>query len=441
MSQFIATPIPVSPHAAGTDGRNQNRPIREDLTQLLVKELSASPQASTASEAQLAAMADALIRDAHRERATDIHLDPQSGGYRIRMRIDGILHDGALLTLSQGGRLMNQFKTMADIDPVQTLFPQEARRTYETETGNIDLRVTVAPCINGTKLAIRMLDPETVEHHINDLGLDEHSLTDLRAWLDDMHGMFLVSGPTGSGKTTTLYSLLHELKIKSRNVLTIEDPVEYQIDGINQIQVDERHGLTFAEGLKVMLRLDPDYLMVGEIRDGESARIAVDASNKGRVLMSTIHSVDAVGAVTALRNWGLRDHELATCLSLVVTQRLVRTLCPHCRVPGVPTEAERQWLDAARFKVPEQVWHPRGCAHCSGIGYRGRTGVFEVWHLGEDDYSLILAHADDHTIRQHLSIKGHRSMAHAALDKAAQGITSLAELKAFSGFTLPVVRR
>jgi len=421
----------------------QPRIIREDLTQLLLKHLGdgTGQLAPGASEAELAAMADAIIRDAYRERATDIHLDPQTGGYRVRFRIDGVMHDAALLTLQQGHRLVNQFKTMADIDPVTIFFPEEARRTYEMDEASIDLRVTVAPCISGVKLAIRMLDPRTVEHHLSDLGLSEENYSHLRGWLENLHGMFLVAGPTGSGKTTTLYALLHELKRQARNILTIEDPVEYQIDGVNQMQVSERHELTFAEGLKVMLRLDPDYMMVGEIRDADSGRIAVDASNKGRVLMSTIHAPDAVGAVTSLRNWGIRDHEIATSLTVVVTQRLVRTLCPFCREEGPPNDMDRQWLEAARLPVPPRVWHPHGCERCAHIGYRGRTGVFEVWHLHEDDQALILAHADDHTIRQHLALKGHQSMVKHALEKVSLGITSVRELKMFSGLVGALVRR
>lgn len=420
---------------------NESRAIREDMTQLLLAQLEPGRSPTGTSEAELAAMADAMIRDAFRERATDIHLDPQTGGYRVRFRVDGLLHDGAFLTAAQGHRLVNQFKTMADIDPVTTFFPQDARRTYEMDNATIDLRVTVAPCISGVKLAIRLLDPQTVQHYIGDLGLSEDQLHQLRSWLGDLHGMFLVSGPTGCGKTTSLYALLHELKLQARNILTIEDPVEYQIDGINQMQVDEKHELDFAEGLKVMLRLDPDYMMVGEIRDGASARIAVDASNKGRVLMSTIHAPDAVGAVTSLRNWGIRDHEIATALTVVVTQRLVRMLCPHCKFDGPPSDVDKQWLEAARLPVPPRVWYPRGCTRCSGIGYRGRTGAFEIWHIQEDDYALMLAHSDDHTIRQHLAIKGHRPMVMHAMEKAVSGITSVSELKAFSGVTAALVRR
>lgn len=419
-----------------------NRSIREDLTKHLLEEVQqARPTSEDPTEAELANMADALLRDSLRERATDIHLDPQSGGCRVRFRIDGVMHDAALLTVSQGNRIINQFKTMADIDPVHMFFPEEARRTYDFGDREIDLRVTMAPCLCGTKMAIRMLDPDNVEHRIDDLGLGEENLRHLKSWMENLNGMFVVSGPTGCGKTTTLYALLHELKERARNILTIEDPVEYQIDGINQMQVNERHKFTFAEGLKVMLRLDPDYMMVGEIRDPASAKIAVDASIKGRVLMTTIHASDAVGAITSMRNWGVRDHEMGTAVTAVVTQRLLRKLCPHCKYSGPPNDMDKQWLEATRLPVPEKVWYADGCDKCSHLGYRGRTGAFEVWRLQEDDYALILAHADDHTIRQHLRIKGHTSLAMHALQKAEEGLTSLDELKTFSGFTAPVVRR
>ncbi len=428
--------------SVATEKVRTNRSIREDLTTHLLNEVQkARPASEDPTESELANMADALLRDSLRERATDIHLDPQSGGCRVRFRIDGVMHDAALLTVSQGNRLINQFKTMADIDPVHMFFPEEARRTYDFGDREIDLRVTMAPCLSGTKMAIRMLDPENVEHRIDDLGLGEVNLSQLKDWMENLHGMFVVAGPTGCGKTTTLYALLHELKQRARNILTIEDPVEYQIDGINQMQVNDRHRFTFAEGLKVMLRLDPDYMMVGEIRDPASANIAVDASIKGRVLMTTIHAVDAVGAITSMRNWGVRDHEMGTAVTVVVTQRLLRKLCPHCKYADKPTDLDQQWLEALRLPVPSEVWHAHGCEECSQLGYRGRTGAFEVWRLQEDDYALILAHADDHTIRQHLRIKGHTTLAMHALQKVEQGITSLDELKTFSGFAAPVVRR
>jgi general secretion pathway protein E len=246
--------------------------------------------------------------------------------------------------------------------------------------------------------------------------------------------MLLVAGPTGTGKTTSLYALLHELRLLDCSVITIEDPVECQIDGISQIQVDEPHGLTFAEGIKAILRLDPDYMLVGEIRDGSSARAAVDAAATGRTLMSTIHTRDAVGSVTVLRNLGLADHEIAAVLSIIVSQRLVRRLCPHCRTCGPPTEREARWLDTVKVPVPDTTWHAVGCDKCRDIGYRGRMGVFEVWRLDEHDYGLILDHADERSIRDRLCHTDHNFLLADALVKVESGITSIEELRSMGGF-------
>jgi general secretion pathway protein E len=222
-----------------------------------------------------------------------------------------------------------------------------------------------------------------------------------------------------------------------RCVVTIEDPVEYQIDGVAQMQVDERHGLTFAEGLRAMLRLDADYLLLGEIRDAESAQAALEASTSGRVLMSTLHSRDAFGAVTALRNWGLADHEIGTCLSMVIAQRLVRKLCAHCRQLSPPTEATEQWLTMLGLPVPKDTWQAVGCEECHQIGYSGRTGVFEVWSLSEDAYQQILAHTDERKLRESMVTQGHRPLILDGVSMAAQGIVSFDELRQLGGFYLP----
>jgi type II secretory ATPase GspE/PulE/Tfp pilus assembly ATPase PilB-like protein len=246
----------------------------------------------------------------------------------------------------------------------------------------------------------------------------------------------MVAGPTGSGKTTTLYALLHRLKLHERSVVTIEDPVEYQVDGISHIQVDQRHGLGYAEGVKAMLRMDPDYLMLGEIRDDLSAHAAISAATSGRALMSTIHSRDAVGVIDVLRNFGLSGHDLSANLMLVIAQRLVRLLCPHCREKGRATAEERRWLEMIGRKVPTSVWHSRGCDECNGLGYKGRTGVFEVWRIDSEEYRLILEGADRRALYRQLSSRGHRFLIDDGLEKVAQGVTTLAELRSMGGYSV-----
>jgi type II secretory ATPase GspE/PulE/Tfp pilus assembly ATPase PilB-like protein len=245
--------------------------------------------------------------------------------------------------------------------------------------------------------------------------------------------MLLVAGPAGSGKTTTLYALLHKLKLHERSVITVEDPTEYQVDGINHIQVDKLHGMNFVEGVKAMLRLDPDFLMLGEIRDSDSAHAALTAASSGRALMSTLHSRDAVAVVETLRNYGLTGHEISANLMLVISQRLVRLLCPHCRVKAGPNNEEKHWLHELGRPAPRKVWHARGCDQCQGVGFKGRTGIFEVWRINAEEYQLILDDADRRTLYRHLTGRGHRFLLDDGLAKAAEGLTTLSELRTIGG--------
>jgi type II secretory ATPase GspE/PulE/Tfp pilus assembly ATPase PilB-like protein len=227
--------------------------------------------------------------------------------------------------------------------------------------------------------------------------------------------------------------LLHELKLLSKSVITIEDPVEYQIDGITQIQVDPRHGVNFAAALKSVLRLDPDYLLLGEIRDQESARAALEAVSSGRALMATLHARDAVGAVSALHNWGLSHYEIAANLGLVISQRLVRRLCEKCKAPGTLLKADEVWLGRVGLPIPEQVWKTVGCPECRYTGYHGRTGVFEVWRSTEAEYELILSQPDEHAFRRALRSRGIHSLAEDGIVKAGAGLTTLEEVRAVAG--------
>jgi general secretion pathway protein E len=411
----FATALFEALNGFGSDGANERAPRRADLTQ-------------------------ALVCDAIKARASDIHIDPAIEGARVRFRIDGILTDVAALSAEQGKYLSNQFKALANLDPIVRFTPKDSHAHMSLADGGIDIRLALAPCHRGETLCIRLLDPRRLERSLCDLGLTGMNLEQLESWLENVSGMFLCVGPTGSGKTTTIYALLHELKFADRAIVSIEDPVEYEIGGINQVQLDERHHLSFAEGVKSMLRLDPDFLMIGEIRDSASARAAVDAAITGRVLLSTVHARDAVAAVSALRNWGLADHEIAESLAVVVAQRLVRCLCPACKKPATPTDAEKRWLEAFCLEIPKKVSVPQGCPKCNGLGYFGRTGIFELWRLGEKEYDLILNHADEHRLRRHLQNKGNRGLLGDGLSKVVEGATSVAELRRASGGAFPSER-
>jgi len=409
--------------------RENPRELRIDLVHDLLESLirPRDPGDGTAH-------AEALLHDAYRERASDIHLDPDSSGLRVRFRVDGVVLDAAIIARKEGRRLVNQLKGMAKVDPVAMFVPEEARFDFCIDGRTIDFRVELAPCLNGDKITVRVLEPRRVQQRIHQLGLAKPQLLRIENWLGNVNGMFLVAGPTGSGKTTTLYALLHEFRLLERSVITVEDPVECQINGVTQIQVNESRGLTFSEGIKAMLRLDPDYMLVGEVRDAASARAALDAAVTGRTLMSTLHSRDAVSAVTVLRNFGLTDHEIASVLSMMVTQRLVRKLCPACRCEERPTDLERRWLEAAGVPPLDRVWHSVGCDACRGLGFIGRTGVFEVWPLEEDDHALILEHTGENVLRDHLGSRGHRFLLTDALEKVEAGVTSLSELRTMGGF-------
>ncbi len=418
-----------------TDGSNEGiRPRYDQLVSGMLQTIEGQQNSGSAAASPL--LAEALLRDALRERATDLHLDSHSEGILVRMRIDGVVHDAVLLDPTVGKKLVNQLKNLALLDPVTRYIAEDARITYEIDGKSIDIRLTRAPCLHGDKLSIRLFDLPATPYQLTELGLHAQGLDDLEEWLGHVSGMLLVSGPSGSGKTTTLYAMLHRLRLHERSVLTVEDPVEYQVDGINHIQVDKLHGMDFVEAVKAMLRLDPDYLMLGEIRDSDSAHAALTAASSGRALMSTLHSRDAVAVIETLRNYGLTGHEISANLMLVVSQRLVRRLCPHCRVESGPNNEEKHWLHELGRPIPDRVWHARGCEQCHGVGYKGRIGVFEVWRIHAEEYQLILDGADRRTLYQHLAGRGHRFMLDDGLEKAVAGVTTLTELRTMGGYNV-----
>jgi type II secretory ATPase GspE/PulE/Tfp pilus assembly ATPase PilB-like protein len=377
-----------------------------------------------------------LVELAVQRRATDIHIDPSSDAWHIRFRIDGLLHPVETLDAAAGTRLVNQFRTSAGFEPGTAFTTAGARLRFTLPGKRIDCRITLAPCVSGPKLAIRLLDPERMRHRVDGLGLSEAGLERFAAWLRHLNGMFLVTGPTASGKTTTAYALLHELAADHRHIVTIEDPVEYEIEGVNQVQVDLRHGLDFAEGLRTILRLDPDHLLIGELRDPDAARTAVSAAVAGHVILATLHARDAVSAVTALRNFAVADHQLAPALGVVVNQRLVRRLCAECRHETTLPAAEVEWFARQNLVAPSRAWIPGKCPACEGIGYRGRIGIFDVWHLDRADDEMLLAGADEEALRAHRRSLGQTNLWADAAEKIEAGLTTYAEVQRL-GLDLP----
>jgi general secretion pathway protein E len=408
------------------------RRVRQPTRARLLTEALA--QANAADEpARTLAQATALLEDAVREQASDLHIDPVEDGYEVRFRIDGVLVDAVRLPRERGLHLLRAFKTHADLDPAFTLRPQDGRAALPVGGREVSVRVATGPGVRGEKLALRLLPHALTRPPLDQLGLSATDYDALTGALREVRGMILISGPTGSGKTTTLYALVRELARAGRSIVTIEDPVEYVLEDVTQLQVNDRQGLTYAEGVRGLLRLDPDVLVLGEMRDAASARAALDAADSGHVFLSTLHARDAAGTVSVLRHFGLADHEIAASVDLLVAQRLVRRLCPECRRPAPPTTEEAQWLQRCGQPVPDKTWRAAGCEKCGGSGYRGRVGVFEIQRLREEDADLILAHADEHTLRRHLRGRGSLSLLEDDLAKVAEGITSIAEFQNVGG--------
>ena len=374
-----------------------------------------------------------LLADALNARASDVHFDPLSDGFQIRFRIDGALHRIMMTDLEEGMRMVRFFKAAAGLDPGSLVTPHDARTHFEIDGRELEVRLACAPAVTGEKLALRLLWRDRLALNLGELGLGASQRDHIDHWLNNASGMFLAAGPVGSGKTTTLYALISELDLARRNIVTIEDPVEYQVDGLNQLQADERHGLAMGTALKTILRLDPDFILIGEVRDEISARAAIDAAATGKIVLSTLHARDAAGTVTSLRNLGASDHQIAVALSFVVAQRLVRRLCTECRTNGTLEKPDRAWLERLQLDIPQSVWKAVGCPRCAGTGYYGRSGVFELWPVDWQAYDLILAGADEATIRRHIRRQTESDILKAGMQQAEAGVTTLSELRGMSG--------
>ncbi len=370
-----------------------------------------------------------LIREAVRERASDIHIEPGLEGVRIRYRIDGVLHEVMSLPLAARAGVVSRVKIMAEMDIAERRRPQDGKIALKIENRPIDLRVASVPTPFGESLVIRILNADFSFLSLTSLGMNDAHLGVFRDLIARPHGALLVSGPTGSGKSTSLYAALQELNDPHRKIITIEDPVEYQMGGVTQIGVNTKIGLTFATGLRTMLRSDPDIIMVGEIRDPETAEIAIRSALTGHLVLSSIHTNDAPSAFTRLVDMGVPPYIVASSLLGVVAQRLARRLCPECKTVVRTTKAERV---AAGF-TPEEargvtVYGPKGCERCAHSGYRGRIGLFELMPVDDDISRLFMSGAAADRIRDLAIEKGMVTLRRDALDKVADGTTSLSEL-------------
>lgn len=374
-------------------------------------------------DAPIIRLINALLAEAIRENASDIHIETFEKDLVVRFRVDGVMREIVRPKRELAPLLVSRIKVMGRLDIAEKRVPQDGRISLRIGGREVDVRVSTMPASSGERVVLRLLDKQAGRLNLQHLGMDEESLSRLQSVVHKPHGIFLVTGPTGSGKTTTLYASLAELSAKTINILTVEDPIEYNLAGIGQTQVNTKADMTFARGLRAILRQDPDVVMVGEIRDLETAEIAVQASLTGHLVMSTLHTNTAVGAVTRLMDMGVEPFLLSSSLVGVLAQRLVRTLCPDCREPRPATTAELQFLK----ETSATVYEAKGCDACSHSGYRGRTGIYEL--VVVDDTIRQLIH--DRVSEQELTGYARRMGASIREDgkqKVLAGITTVQEV-------------
>lgn len=394
-------------------------------------DVSGEQSAETTADADVAVVrvVNQLIREAVSERASDIHFEPTRDSVRVRYRIDGVLREAATLPKSSQAELLSRVKVMADLDITERRRPQDGRIALGVQGKSLDLRVATLPTPAGEAITLRILDSTVDFHSLNDIGLASADYDKLREMLRRPYGALFVSGPTGSGKSTTLYAILAEINDTTRKVITIEDPIEYRMPGVTQVAVNNRIGLSFAAGLRTILRSDPDIVMVGEVRDPETAEISVRAALTGHLMLTSIHTNDAPSALTRLNDMKIPPHITSSALIGAISQRLVRVLCPHCKQAS-DLSAER--LVSAGFTEDEidviEVYEAVGCVECNNTGYRGRTGVFEIMEFEESLSGLVLHEAPAEEMRRAALEKGMKPMRRDALDKVAAGLTSIEEI-------------
>ena len=382
-----------------------------DLSRMMQDLPAVEDLLEAADDAPIIRMLNALLTQAAKDGASDIHIEPYERSSAVRFRVDGTLREVVQPNKALHAALISRLKIMAELDIAEKRLPQDGRISLRIGGRAIDVRVSTLPGVHGERAVLRLLDKGEAKFSLASLGMHGDTLARFSQRIAQPHGIVLVTGPTGSGKTTTLYAALGQVDTSTTNVLTVEDPVEYELAGIGQTQVNAKIDLTFAKALRAILRQDPDVIMIGEIRDHETAQIAVQASLTGHLVLATLHTNDAPSAVTRLTDMGIEPFLLSSSLLGVLAQRLVRKLCPHCRRQG-----------------EDGLWHPVGCDHCGHSGYKGRTGVYELMTVDERVQALIHARAPESELIAAARGAGLRSMREDGERLVAAGITSMEEL-------------
>ncbi|SHJ71485.1 type IV pilus assembly protein PilB [Clostridium cavendishii DSM 21758] len=372
-------------------------------------------------------MVEYLFKNAIEQGASDIHIEPYENYIRIRYRVDGQLQTVSTLNRDALGALVTRIKILANLNIAEKRIPQDGRVMTNIGDKAVDMRVSILPLITGEKVVIRVLDKDNYKVDKKDLGFTEEELQKIDNIIKSPYGIILVTGPTGSGKSTTLYTILSELNKEDKNIITVEDPVEYSLEGINQVTVNNKAGLTFASGLRSILRQDPDIVMIGEIRDNETAQIAVRASITGHLVLSTLHTNDAPASMVRLVDMGIEAYLVSTAVSGIVAQRLVRKICPNCKVAHEATAYEKRVMGVAEDK-PLTVYKGEGCVYCNKSGYKGRRGVYEIMEVDRELRELILHTQNSDKIKDLAVKKGMKTLSMRCRELVLEGITTVEEM-------------
>jgi general secretion pathway protein E len=380
-----------------------------------------------AFEAPVVRLVNLLIENAIAAEASDIHIEPFEDTLRIRYRIDGILYDQESPPRRLQAAVTSRIKIMAEMNIAERRLPQDGRIRVTLHGRRVDIRVSTVPTVHGESIVMRLLDRSSVFLPLERLGFGANTQKRFETLIKRPHGIFLVTGPTGSGKTTTLYAALDKINSSDRKILTVEDPVEYQLKGVNQIPVKPKIGLTFANGLRHIVRQDPDVILVGEVRDLETAEIAIQAALTGHLVFSTLHTNDAPAAITRLQDMGVEPYLVSSVLEGVLAQRLVRRICSACRTPDAPSAADIEAL-GIHVEPGTALYRGKGCDECRGTGYRGRLGIYELFEITEDVRSLILRRVSSREIRRHAVDAGMVTLRDDGWRKACDGVTTVEEI-------------
>ncbi|GAA3440873.1 GspE/PulE family protein [Planomonospora venezuelensis] len=404
--------------------------VAEALRAEQAAEAAVSNLNSVEEDAPIVRYVNSLLEQGIQNRASDLHLEPTEHDMRVRYRIDGVLHEVDTVPRHVQSALISRLKIMSSVDITERRVPQNGRITVMINGRKVDLRTATLPTVWGEKIVLRVLDTGGINLELESLGFTEDNHRRFSGSFTKPHGMVLVTGPTGSGKSTTLYATLAAISKPTVNIITVEDPVEYRLPGINQVQVDHKAGLTFAAVLPAILRSDPDVVLIGEIRDRATAQLAVEAALTGHLVLSTLHTNDAPSAVVRLTEMGIEPFLVGSSVDCVLAQRLARRLCDWCKQEYVPTEAE---LAAARWPFgelppPERLWQPAGCRNCANTGYRGRIALHEVMPMSPEIEGLTIQRASANEVQRVAEAQGMRPLRLDGLAKAAQGQTSIREV-------------